>query len=211
MKWNAINPLNTDAAYRQTVVNTPTLDMTGITFNGSSNYVNTNFIPSADSILGLNSASYGVYCNSVVTTDFQAELGARDGSSNSIFLSTRYTTSTNISSINDVATTPSLTSASNKLYTQTRTTSNTIKHRTNGSLVLTDGSHSSTAKPTIAMYRGAINDAGSAILLSTKKQCSAYGANFTEAEVIIFEGLLNTYNQGIETALGLGANSRSQY
>jgi len=211
MKWNVINPLNTDGAYRQTVINTPTLDMTGITFNGASNYIDTNFIPSADSIIGLNSASYGVYCNSVVTADFQTEMGCIDGSNNSVIIATRYTGTQTISSINDVRTTPSLSSASNKLYTQVRTASNTIKHRTNGSLVLTDSSHSSTAKPTNSIFRGGIHLGPDAVVLSTKKQCSAYGANFTEAETIIFETLLNTYNRDLETALGLSANSRSQY
>jgi hypothetical protein len=211
MKWNAINPLNTDAAYRQTVVNTPTLDMTGITFNGSNNYIDTNFVPSADSIIGLNSASYGVYCNSVVTSDFQTEMGCIDGTNNSVIIATRYTSTQKISSINDVRTTPSLSSASNVLYTQVRTSSSVIKHRANGVQVINDSSHSSTSKPTNSIYRGGVHLGADVIVLSTKKQCGAYGANFTEAETIIFEGLLNTYNKDLETALGLSANSRSQY
>jgi len=211
MKWNAWNPVNTDAAYRQTAINTPTLDMTGITFNGSNNYIDTNFIPSADSILSLNAVAYSVYVNSVVTTDFQAEFGCIDGSNNSVIIATRYTGTQTISSINDVRTTPSLTSASNKQYTQIRTASNTIKHRTNGSLVLTDSSHSSTAKPTNSIYRGGIHLGPDAVVLSTKKQCCAWGANFTEAEAIIMDGIINTYNANLETALGLSAFSRHQY
>jgi hypothetical protein len=211
MKWNAWNPVNSDAAYRQTVINTPTLDMTGITFNGSNNYIDTNFVPSADSILGLNSAAYSVYCNSVVTTDFEAEMGCIDGSNNSVVIATRYTGTQTISSINDARTTPSLSSASNKQYTQIRTTSSVIKHRTNGTQVVNDSSHSSTAKPTNSIYRGGLHLGPDAVVLSTKKQCCAWGANFTEAEAIIFDGLINTYNADLETALGLSANSRHQY
>lgn len=58
-KWNLINPLDTDAAFRATFATGFTYSNTGITGNGTSAYVDTYYIPSSNTTQ--NSAAYGIY------------------------------------------------------------------------------------------------------------------------------------------------------
>lgn len=46
-KYNLISPLNTDAAYRATYVNSPTFSSSGVTLNGTNQYVNPHWIGGA--------------------------------------------------------------------------------------------------------------------------------------------------------------------
>lgn len=53
-KWNLVNPLDTDAAFRMTWVNSPAVSYEGVKGDGSSSYGDTNFVESAHMTAGNN-------------------------------------------------------------------------------------------------------------------------------------------------------------
>ena len=61
-KWNAVNPLDTDAAFRITWTNTPLFSLSlGVGQNGSNNaFGNTHFIESANMTAGNNGTTFSV-------------------------------------------------------------------------------------------------------------------------------------------------------
>ncbi len=59
-KWNLVNPLDTNGAYRLTFATGMTFTSGGMTSNGTSGYANTYLIPNTN--LTNNSTSFGVYC-----------------------------------------------------------------------------------------------------------------------------------------------------
>lgn len=61
-KWNMINPLDTDAAFRCKFTLGFTHSTSGITGNGTSAYIDTFLIPSTTTGITQNSISGGVYC-----------------------------------------------------------------------------------------------------------------------------------------------------
>ena len=60
-KWNMINPLDTDAAFRCNFATGFTYSTSGITGNGTSSYINTFFNPNSVSGITLNNISGGFY------------------------------------------------------------------------------------------------------------------------------------------------------
>jgi hypothetical protein len=58
-KWNLVNPVDSDAAFRGTFATGFTYGSGGITGNGTSAYVDTYYIPSSNTTQ--NSAAYGIY------------------------------------------------------------------------------------------------------------------------------------------------------
>jgi len=72
-KWNAVNPLDTDAAFRITWTNTPLFSLSlGVSQNGSNNaYGNTHFIESANMTAGNNGTTISLSQN---TTGFNKYL-----------------------------------------------------------------------------------------------------------------------------------------
>lgn len=59
-KWNLVNPLDTNGAFRLTFATGMTFNSGGMTSNGTSGYANTYLIPNTN--LTNNSTSFGVYC-----------------------------------------------------------------------------------------------------------------------------------------------------
>lgn len=73
-KWNMINPLDTDAAFRCTFANGFTYSTSGITGNGTSAYIDTFLNPTTT--LSLNDISYGVYSRTARIGTTARALGA---------------------------------------------------------------------------------------------------------------------------------------
>jgi len=61
-KFNAVNPLDSDAAHRMLFTGSPTHNVNGVTFNGSTQYGDTRFQPSID--MAQDSKNYTVYVKS---------------------------------------------------------------------------------------------------------------------------------------------------
>lgn len=65
-KWNLINPQDTNAAFRATFASGLTYSSTGITGNGTSGYINSNFNPTGN--VSQNSFAIGFYCRTSTVT-----------------------------------------------------------------------------------------------------------------------------------------------
>lgn len=74
-KFNAVNPIDTDGAFRMVFTGSPTHNANGVTFNGSTQYGNTKLNPSL--VLAQNSKHYSYYLR-VPSTG--CDYGALDGS-----------------------------------------------------------------------------------------------------------------------------------
>jgi len=88
-KWNAINPLDTDGAFRIVWNGTVTHSSNGVQGNGTTGYGDTKFVPSTSGFT-TTSGSLGIYIrtNSAGAYDFSASNGA--GSSSNAIIA-RYT------------------------------------------------------------------------------------------------------------------------
>jgi hypothetical protein len=53
-KWNLVNPVDSPTAYRLNFYNSPTHDSNGVAFNGTSQYIDTNFVPSTSGMVLTN-------------------------------------------------------------------------------------------------------------------------------------------------------------
>ena len=78
-KFNLINPLDTDAAFRLTFNGTITHDSNGITGDGSTGYANTHLIPSTD--LTYTGNTLGLYNRTSDSGNTARDFGAKNGTS----------------------------------------------------------------------------------------------------------------------------------
>jgi len=213
MKYNALNPLDTDAAYRQTYVNSPTLSLYGVVGNGTTQYINTHINPSLESKIILNNTALGVYCNTNTNNSNCIECGVAQGSPiNSLYLAPRFTTAANYGAINDTSFTISAVSGQNTdaIISGNRINSNTVVHKRNNTTFSTF-TKASSGKPTTKIFRLGYNANGIPLYYTTRRQQAFYIGNLTEAEEIILNTAINVYNGDIETPLGLASGSRKRF
>lgn len=146
----------------------------GYAFNGSSSYIETNFIPSSDCEKAiLNSASLGVYLRTNVSGADVTDFGATDGSVQSGVYA-KWSDNSIMGSVHSTG--PSVVStgtSASGLTGYSRTASNNVNFYRNGTL-LGSGSASSSALPTTQMYIGAMNNNGSPLFMSTRQISMAY-------------------------------------
>lgn len=92
-KFNLVNPADTDAAYRATFVNSPTFGSTGVSLNGTDEYIQSHWIGALASKAGTDDYHVGVYSNTVAgVAGFT--FGVVDGTASSIYAITRATDDT---------------------------------------------------------------------------------------------------------------------
>jgi hypothetical protein len=96
-KWNLINTLDTDAAFRLNFTTGWTYATTGITPNGSSAYADTFITPSVS--LSLNSAAYGIYSRTI-GQNTGVSLGTQTSTPTYIRIVARNTTNNAITGLN---------------------------------------------------------------------------------------------------------------
>ena len=78
-KYNLLNPLDTDAAFRIDWVNTPTAATTGVTGNGTNQYGDTKFIPSASGVQDNDGIT--VSAKGTITSRLGQSIGTNNGTS----------------------------------------------------------------------------------------------------------------------------------
>lgn len=214
MKFNAMNPLDTDGAYRQTYVNSPTLSLYGVVGNGTTQYINTHINPSLDSIIQLNNTVIGLYCNTNTNTANVIECGVAQGSPiQSLYLAPRFSTSANYGAINDTSFTISAVTGQNTsaLISGNRINSTTVVHKRNNTTFSTF-TKTSGGKPNAKIYRLAYQaNTGNPLYFSDRRQQAFYIGSLSEANEIILNTALNVYQGRIETALGLSAGTRQRF
>lgn len=189
-KWNLVNPLDTNGAYRLTFSTGWTHASTGMTPNGTSAYADSYI---STSVTGLNTGHLSYYSrtNSTITG---IEMGALKNSPNSYTeLSARYSTSGSAVRYNNGGVPIYYANSDSRgMYVGNRTASNVLKLFINGTNVqsLTTASSATT---TNTIYLGAINNSLVAGLFSNR-QCSfsSIGTGLTDTEAINLSSRVNT-------------------
>ena len=155
-KFNAKNPLDTDAAFRMTYTGGYTLGANGFQPNGTTGYANTHYIPSAN--ITLNSETIAIYSttNNVPTPADSIDIGCYLSGTQSSYLSLKNTGTKNQLSARLNATNNVVTNANSQgFYLATKNGSTTQKTFKNGAVVAT--ATSAGTLPTIKSYLGTLN------------------------------------------------------
>jgi hypothetical protein len=151
IKWNAVNPLDTDAAFRLTFLNEPTADLAlGLNNNATPNgYAETHFIESASMTAGNNGSTMSVSRQSTVFNSYS--FGTSVGT---LFAQRKTSTHGVFSSGIALATTADL-----DVYTASRLNATDLKLYRNGTQASTSATSAST-QSTGSCFILAINNAG---------------------------------------------------
>lgn len=154
------------ASFALTLVNSPTFTANqGFAGNGTSSYMNTNFVPSTNGVqYTLNSASYGVYDRTSRLVDSGEQMSViSDSLANISKMSVWIDTDNRDMRINEsiaTSTTASATGgASAGFYAAVRTGATAAAIFKNGSSIAT-GTGAATAKPTVSFFIDARNNEG---------------------------------------------------
>lgn len=193
-KWNAINPADTDGAFRLTFTGGVTHASTGITFNGTTGFADTKFNASSSGFT-TTSGSFGCYCrtNTAGGYDFSCS-NASDAQSTTVI--SRYTGNNQFSGYGTALYSVANSDGRGLFCTNRNGASNTEGYK-NGSRVI--DAIASVTLPSYALYLGAQNRAGSAIEFCAKEYALAYiSSALSQTE----QANLYTAVQAFQTALG---------
>jgi len=195
-KFNLVNPVDTNAAFRLVFNGGWTHSSTGALPNGSNTYADTFLTPSTSySVANSGHLSYYSRTDSNVSTE--REMGAMTSTIYSD-LALRYS-STSHGRWGETSS-PTTTSSTNSLgfYIASRTTSNSLKLFKNGNQVLTSSTNGNSL-PTVKFYIGSQNVNNTATSYSSK-QCAfaSIGDGLTDAEATTFYNAV----QAFQTTLG---------
>ena len=182
-KWNMINPLDTDPAFRCYFANGFTYSTSGITGNGTSAYIDTFLNPTTT--LSLNDISYGFYSRTARVGNTSRALGA------GATLNMQLRTSVNNCQIylNSGSPTFSLTDTRG-FFQGSRINSTNINYGKNTYNV---GSLTSTTIPNFKFYFFAYNNAGTVAGYDTIQSPFGYiGQGLTLTELQNFYIIVNT-------------------
>jgi len=187
-KWNLVNPVDSNAAYRLTFATGWTHTSTGMTPNGAT-YADTSLIPST--ALSLNSAHISYYSRTNATST-TVDMGNYDNINNgSILLLLR---DSNLASIrmNNLTIINYSNTDSLGLHISNRTASNVITGWKNGIKKITSAV-ASTILPTNQIYMGAFRD-GTGPAYYSLRECAfaSIGDGLTDAEATNFYSRVNT-------------------
>jgi hypothetical protein len=178
-KWNILNPVDSDAAYRLVFSTGWTQASTGIKGNGTSAYIDTFILPS--SVITQNSAGLTIYCRTAATVQGKTDIGSQGATgSGRLYLnaaSASYAYPINISSLSTVNGI-----SSQGVNTSSRIINTTTKLYKNGVQASTQSSTSISVN-SVKMYIGALNNNGNAASYSDKEYTLlAVHTGLTDAE-----------------------------
>lgn len=197
-KFNLINPLDTNAAFRILWVGGVTHNANGVTGNGTNGYGETYIQPSTNLILNSSHIAFWSKTNS---QNANAEMGVVDGSLNAgIRVITRNASNQTQYQVNDNASTllTSVTDSSG-FYCASRTASNSRKLYKNGTAIITNTTASTTRTTATIPVLGqkTFNNTMNAYLAKTHSFASA-GEGFNDTEAANFYTAVNLF----QTTLG---------
>jgi len=204
-KWNLVNPVDSNAAYRLVFSGGGTFSSAGYLPNGTNAFADTFFIPSVNGTLNSNHISYYSRTNSNGT---EVEIGTNiSGVVPTSILEIR-TSGVTYAAINSGATYTTFTDANSLgLYIGNRTASNVIKLHKNASIVAS-GTTASTSQSTSSFAIGALNS-GTLRQFYTTKQCAfaSIGDGLTDLESQLFYQITEKY----QVALGRNINATQSF
>lgn len=193
-KWNLVNPLDTNAAFRLTFATGFTFTSSGMTGNAASAYAETYLNPFSS--LTLNNTHVSLYIGNNVTAGNKIDTGSLVGSPpNSLLLISKYTGSVAISDQYNVTTNRLSVSNTDSrgIVIGSRISSTSHKIYRNGSVIGTETNVSSSNLPNQSMPLAAANSNG-AIIQYTDSQYRfvSYGTGFNDTEAANFSTRVNT-------------------
>jgi hypothetical protein len=164
-KWNILNPVDSNAAFRLVFSTGWTQANTGIKGNGTSAYIDTFILPS--SVITQNSAGLTIYCRTAATVSAKTDIGSQAASNTGRFYLQASTSSysypinvTTLSTVNSIS--------SQGVNTSSRISSTTTKLYKNGVQASTQSS-TSVSVNSVKMYIGALNNNGTTSTYSDKE------------------------------------------
>jgi hypothetical protein len=192
-KWNAKNPLDTNAAFRLTFNGTGTYSNLGFQTNGSNSYANTYFAPSANQNVNSNGITAVVGTNNTVNND-NATLGSYNSESQMTVFTSKgdNTTFYRQSLINNRGSAIIQTGVNEArgIWTAMRTAATAGKMFRNNSLIGTGVGGGSL--PNLNIYIGTLNYIGSAGGFSTQRiQIVAFHEGLSDAEVATLHSIID--------------------
>lgn len=197
-KWNAKNPLDTDAAFRLTFTGAATFSNNGYQLNGSS-YANTHFTPSTSQSINSNGATIVIGTNNAAFSGDTYEYGSINGSQYSFMTSKREnSTYAARARMNNGLIERSGVNESRGVLTAVRQNSTDSRLIKNGVVLATDTAGGGSL-PTINQFIGGINLNGSVYGNSNQRIQSVYiHEGLTNTEVATLYTIIDVF----ETALG---------
>ena len=201
-KFNALNPLDTNAAFRLTFFGGWTHSSTGMQGNGSNAYANTYYNVVNEAFMGDEDASIGVYVRDLTAASYPIELGATyfaDGCS----LSVKMDSATNIigNLFNGITETDFALSAQTGSFIITKTSATSVRVFRRGNLATTITVGGSVSPSQGPIYVGAVNSTNlpGADAYSPRELAFVFGGKgLTNAEVSNISTYINTF----QTSLG---------
>jgi hypothetical protein len=197
-KWNLVNPVDSNAAYRLVFSGGGTFSSNGYLPNGTNAYANTFFNTLTQSTLNNTHASYYSRTNS---ENLGVELSNSNGSGGQLLLALRYTSLGCISDQYNSTTGRIIIANANSqgLYITSRTTSAIHKLFKNSAQIGATNTGASGSLQNLNIYIGAQNNSGTAGSFSNR-QCAfaSIGEGLTDAEA----ANLYTAVQSFNTTLG---------
>jgi hypothetical protein len=193
-KFNLVNPADTDAAFRLAFTGGWTHSATGMLPNGTNAYANTFLTPSTSLSLNNTHLSYYSRTNSTNVNNYDIGCSIVSGTAQYTLMVLRdsnlFYNAINVAQAN-------VSSASNTdssgFFSAHRTASNVLTGFRNSSKILTS-SNVSSMLPTVSIYLGALNNAGTAQFYSIK-QCAfaSIGNGLTDTEAANFYTAVQAY------------------
>jgi hypothetical protein len=181
-KFNLINPVDSDAAFRLVFNGGCTYDKTGATPNGVNGYADTKFVPS--SFLTQNSNHLSYYSRTAAAASVAGEIGSvRTISTQSYFHSHLRYTGDIYYMLLASNTIPTVSNTNSQgFFNGSRTNSATIAHFRNG-VNLANAASPSVALNSLNVFLGSLNIDGTASNFSTKQTAfSTIGDGLTDDE-----------------------------
>lgn len=190
----------TPSANELTLINSPTFTADqGITGNGTSSYVNSNYTPSGGTLFTQNNASFGIFVTNEVSDD-GFDVGAVAPGPTRESLRSRSAANVNFHNINDSTNhTSAFTALSFGVHQVIRINStNTLSWQSLKAMLPSTGGSTSTARPGITVYFGArhnttVTDVADSF--SGRRYGFAYFGNMTMPENDLYYSVIARYKK----------------
>lgn len=189
-KYNLVNPVDSDSAFRGVFNGGWTFSNQGATPNGTNGYMDTKFVPSSN--LTINDQSYSVYSRTDTAAGSKREMGLSYLGEVSVLA--KYSGNLFYPIIGD-SIYPSVSNTDSRgHYISNRTNSSNIKGHKNGSLVL-DTVQPAAIPTTYSVYIGCRNSAGAAGEYSDRQLAFSHlGQGLTNTEATALYNAVQTMN-----------------
>jgi len=188
-----LRPLITTSTTKTfTAVNSPTLDSTGITGDGATSYLNTNWAFSTNNIkYTLNSASIFQYCRTVgAASAVRADMGATNGGTYA-YMETRYSGNLYYTAVNDGGGSNTANASAQGFFHSQRTSSSNIDQNKNGTL-LNAAVKNSTTMNASTLFICSLNNASTPIN-HTPYNYALFGVGSGNINRLTFYNRIQTY------------------